>query len=128
MGGSRKQEISPELTSVTKELFFVLSSRNIQISLAHVLSKENAADGPSRRLSRLDSRLTKEAWERVEKAFGGLGGHYVMLGKNGTPCPISRPTLSLSERRLTCSLKICSVLTTSRTLTVFRLLDLLALF
>ena len=68
---------SPELTSVTKELFFVLSSRNIQISLMHVLSRENPADGLSQRLSRLDSRLTKEAWERVQKAFGGRGGTFV---------------------------------------------------
>lgn len=67
--GSRR---SPELTSVTKELFFsffVLSSRNFQISLTHVLSGENTADGPSQRLSSLDSRLAGEAWERVEKAF-----------------------------------------------------------
>ena len=60
--GSKK---SPELTSVTENWFFVLSSHNIQISLTHV---------PSRRLSRLDSRLTREACERVEKVFGVLGG------------------------------------------------------
>ena len=69
--GSKK---SPELTSVTKKLFSVLSSRNIQISLTHVPSSENPADGPSRRLSRLDCRLTREAWERVEKVFGGPRG------------------------------------------------------
>lgn len=68
---------SPDLTSVTKELFFALSSRNVQISLTHVLSRENPADGPLQRLSRLDSCLTKEAWEGVEKAFGGPGGAFI---------------------------------------------------
>ena len=37
--------------------------------MTHVLSGENTADGPSQRLSSLDSRLAGEAWERVEKAF-----------------------------------------------------------
>ena len=91
---------SPELTSVTKKLFFVISSRNIQINLTHVPSSENPADGPSRRLSRLDSRLTRKAWERVEKVFGGPGGHSfdlmsldsnVMLGRNGSPLPYFSP-------------------------------------
>ena len=91
--GSRR---SPKLTRVTKALFFVLSSRNVQISLTHVLSRENPADGSSRRLSSLDSRLTIEAWERVETAFGGPGRHSfdlmaldsnVMFGRRGTPVP-----------------------------------------
>ena len=95
--GSKK---SRKLTSVTKKLFFVLSSRNIQISLTHVPSSENSADGPSRRLSRLDSRLPREAWERVEKVFGGPGRHSfdlmalysnVMLGRNGSPLPHFSP-------------------------------------
>lgn len=95
--GSRR---SPELTRVTKELFFALSSRNLQISLTHILPRENPADGPSRRLSRLDSRLVTEAWERVEKAFGDPRGHTlylmvldsnVMLGRKGTPLPYFSP-------------------------------------
>ena len=62
----------------------------------HVLSRENPGDGPSRRLSSLDSCLTNEAWERIEKAFGGPGGQsfdlmaldcHVMLGRKGTPLP-----------------------------------------
>ena len=132
--GSKK---SPELTSVTKKLLFLLSRHNIQISLTHVPSSENPAEGPSRRLSRLDSRLTREAWERVEKVSGGPGGHSfdlmaldsnVMLGKNGSPPrPISCPNLSLNQRELTCSLKICSSLRTCQTFTFSVLLDLLAL-
>lgn len=95
--GSRR---SPELTSATKELFFVLSSRNVQPSLTRVLSSENPADGPSRRLSSLDSRLTNEACARIEKVFGGPGGHsfYLMalesnliLARNGTTLPHFSP-------------------------------------
>ena len=95
--GSKK---SPELTSVNKKLFFVFFSRNIQISLTHVPSSKKPADGPSRRLSHLDSRLSREAWERVEKVFGGPGGHSfqlmaldsnVMLGRNGSPLPHFSP-------------------------------------
>ena len=55
--GSKK---SPQLTSVINTLFFVLSNGNIQINLTHVASSENP-DGPLQRLSRLDSRLTREA-------------------------------------------------------------------
>ena len=96
LGGRR----CPELTNATKELSFVLLSRNVQLSLTHVLSRENPTDGPSRRLSSLDSRLTNEAWERIEKVFGGPGGHSfdllaldsnVMLPRNGTPLPHFSP-------------------------------------
>ena len=58
--GSRR---SPELTSATKELFSVLSSGNVQLSLMHVLSRKNPTDCPSRRSSSLDFRLTNETWE-----------------------------------------------------------------
>ena len=42
--GSRK---SLELTNTTKDLFFVLAARNLQLNLFHVSSRENSADGPS---------------------------------------------------------------------------------
>lgn len=42
--GSRK---SPQLTRVTKQLFFALSSRNIQLNLQYLPSQENQADAPS---------------------------------------------------------------------------------
>ena len=55
------------------------------------------ADGGSQSLSSLDSRLTKEAWERVEKAFAGHSfdlmalDYKVMLGRRGTPLPHFSP-------------------------------------
>ena len=66
---------SPELTAATKELFKVLSTRNLQLKLYHVSSSRNEADGPSRCLSPLDSRLSPKAWQRVEDRFGGHFGH-----------------------------------------------------
>ena len=95
--GSRR---SPELTRATKDLFFVLSSRNVQLSLMHVLPSENLADGPSRRLSSLDYPLTNEASKRIEKVFGGREGHSldlmaldsnVILARNGTPLLLFSP-------------------------------------
>lgn len=46
---------SPQLMRVTKELFFAVSPRNIQLDLQYVESQKNKADAPSRRLSRSDS-------------------------------------------------------------------------
>lgn len=70
--GSRS---SPELTAATKELFWVLATRNVQLKLSHVRSENNRADGPSRSLSRVDSMLSDKAWEIVEESFGGHFGH-----------------------------------------------------
>ena len=46
--GSKK---SQELTRATKDLFFVLSARNVQLNLVYVPLAQNMADGPSRQLS-----------------------------------------------------------------------------
>ena len=66
---------SPQLTKATKDLFFELSERNLQLRLSHVKSSNNPVDGPSRRLSGLDSRLSDETWSLVEQTFGGTSGH-----------------------------------------------------
>ena len=68
---------SPQLTKATKDLSFelTLSERNLQFRLSHVKSGNNPADGPSRRLSGLDSRLSDETWSLVEQTFGGTSGH-----------------------------------------------------
>ena len=66
---------SSQLTTAIKQLFVGLSSRNIQLNLAYVPSKENLADAPSRNLSRLDSKLSASAFSLVDDAFGGERGH-----------------------------------------------------
>ena len=66
---------SPQLTKATKDLFFELAECNLQLRLSHVKSSHNPADGPSRRLSRLDSKLSDESWGLVEQTFGGTSGH-----------------------------------------------------
>ena len=47
---------SPELPMVTKHLFSVQTGGNIQLNLTYAPSGNNEADGPSRRVSRSDSR------------------------------------------------------------------------
>ena len=98
--GSKK---SPQLTRVTKQLFFALSSRNIQLNLQYLPSQENQADAPSRRLSPLDVKLSVTAFAAVDQAFGGSGGHSFDLmaldsnapmGRNGIPLPHFTPFLS----------------------------------
>ena len=66
---------SPRLTKATKNLFFKLSERNLQLHLRHIKSGKNPASGPSRRFSDVDSRLSDEAWSLVEQTFGGISGH-----------------------------------------------------
>ena len=70
--GSRK---SPQLTEVTKELYRCLWERNLRLELFYVLSEQNQADVPSRRLSASDSKLSCKAWQKVQTAFGGISGH-----------------------------------------------------
>lgn len=59
----------PQLTKATRDRFFELSERNLQLRLSHVKSSNNLADDPSRRLSGLDSRLSDETWSLVEQTF-----------------------------------------------------------
>lgn len=102
--GSKK---SLELTRITKRLFGILSRRNIQLQLSYVQSSVNEADTPSRRLSRLDSKLSERAWATVEKAFGGPEGHTidlmsldsnVVLGRDGRPLPHFSPHPSVNSQ------------------------------
>ena len=98
--GSRK---SLELTNATKDLFFVLTARNLQLNLFHVSSRENSADGPSRKICPSDSKLSFSAWAQVEQAFGGVTGHTfdlmaldsnAVIGRDGVQLPHFSPSLS----------------------------------
>lgn len=91
---------SPQLTRVTRELFFAVSSRNIQLSLQYVESLRNKAGASSRRLSRSVSKLSDDAIVMVGQAFGGKTGHFfdlmaldsnAMRGKDGLPLPHFSP-------------------------------------
>ena len=94
---------SPQLTKVTKELFFALSAVNIDLRLHYLPSKENEADAPSRQLSRLDSKVSASAFSVLDEAFGGEFGHSFDLmaldsnvprGRNGFPLPHFTPSPS----------------------------------
>ena len=87
---------SPQLMRVTKELFFAVSSRNLQLDLQYVESQKNKADAPSRRLSRSDSKLSGDVFVMVDQAFGGSTSHpfdlmaldsNAMRVKDGLPFP-----------------------------------------
>ena len=91
---------SPQLTAATKELYFTVVNRNLQLELSHIASDRNEADGPSRCLSALDSTLSPRVWELIEHTFGGLCGHTfdlmaldsnAQLSKGGTPLPHFTP-------------------------------------
>ena len=98
---------SPQLTKATKDLFFELAERNLQLRLSHVKSSHNPADGPSRRLSRLDSKLSDESWGLVEQTFGGTSGHSfdlmaldsnAAIGRSGSLLPHFTPFPSPDSR------------------------------
>ena len=85
--GSNK---SPQLTKVTKQLIFVLSSRNIQLDLLYLPSQEKEADAPSRKLSPLDSKLSAAAFAAVDQAFVGSTGHTFDLMALDSNAPMGR--------------------------------------
>ena len=94
---------SLELTNATKDLFFVLAARNLQLNLFHVSSRENSADGPSRKICLSDSKLSLSVWAQVEQAFGGVTGHTfdlmaldsnAVIGRDGVQLPHFSPILS----------------------------------
>ena len=123
-GGSR----SPQLTAATKEVFHLVSGRNIQLTLYKVPSKGNIADLPSRHLSPSDSKLSLQSWKRIQEAFGGETGHtldFMALDSNaqpdfeGSPLPHFTPSPHLSPRESICLHKILSLGRGRRTVTFF---------
>ena len=104
---SRAGSRSPQLTAATKEVFHLVSGRNIQLTLYKVPSKGNIADLPSRHLSPSDSKLSLQSWKRIQEAFGGETGHtldFMALDSNaqpdfeGSPLPHFTPSPHLSPR------------------------------
>lgn len=104
---SQGGKTSLELVRTTKQLFWEVATRNIQLSLRFVESSSNKADAPSRRLSRNDTRLSQEAFAQVDNAFGGETGHSldlmalesnVVRGKDNVPLPHFSPSPSPTSR------------------------------
>ena len=105
--GGQGSKSSSQLTSVTKQLFFQLASRNIQLNLLYVPSGENLADDASRCLSRCDSALSLTAFEAIDRAFGDTHGHSFDLmaldsndvrGRDDYPLPHFSPFPSPQSR------------------------------
>jgi len=70
---------SPSLNTVLKRLFFTTVKFNISLHLLYIPTDKNPADGPSRRLSNMDSKLHPHLWEVVQNHFGGYNGHSIDL-------------------------------------------------
>ena len=71
----RQYSRSHDMLTALKELFWTTVKLNVALTLNYVPSKDNPADGPSRRLSPLDCSLSPRIWRIVQRAFGGPGGH-----------------------------------------------------
>ena len=70
---------SIKLSKMAQRLFHIVTKRNITLSLSYVPSDANPADYFSRKLSPSDSMLSPLAWDIVQKAYGGHGGHNLDL-------------------------------------------------
>lgn len=60
----------PKLNDVLKRLFELTVRRNCTVRMKYVASSENLADGPSRILSKLDTRLDRDKWKQIDMKFG----------------------------------------------------------
>lgn len=58
------------LNRIVKDLYQVTYINNIDLRLHYIPSKCNPADAPSRKLTFLDSMLTKKAWDMIQEKFG----------------------------------------------------------
>ena len=66
---SRAGSKSPQLTVATKEVYHLVSERNIQLTLYKVPSKGSIAHLPSRHLSPSDCKLSLQSRKRIQTAF-----------------------------------------------------------
>ena len=57
------------LNRILKQIFDVVTLYNIDLHLSFVPSRQNIADGPSRKLSAADAMLSEMAWSKVENCF-----------------------------------------------------------
>jgi hypothetical protein len=61
----RQYSRSHDMLTALKELFWTTVKLNVALTLNYVPSKDNPADGPSRRLSPLDCSLSPRIWRIV---------------------------------------------------------------
>ena len=88
------------MNDAIKKLFFTTTKLNISLYLSFILTSENEADAPSRRLTTLDCKLHPDIWAKVQNEFGGHWGHTwnlmaldsnVMTDRDGSPLPHFTP-------------------------------------
>ena len=75
----RQSSRSRPLFDALKRIFSQVLSSNVFLSLHYIPSSSNAADFPSRRLSRMDATLSPAVCTKVQRMFRGTNGHSVDL-------------------------------------------------
>jgi len=100
---------SKSLNRAIKQLYWTTTGLNILLHLSYIPTRENPADEPSRRLSRLDCTIALELWERIQDIFGGDEGHTCdlmaldsnsMTDRQGKPLPHFTPYASPASLRV----------------------------
>ena len=92
-GGGRVSEIN----DVIKQIHSLARQKNLDISVKHVPSSHNPADGLSRSLSDSDCMLSAKAWSFLERMFGPHDFDLMSLDSNsqlsrsGSPLPHFSP-------------------------------------
>lgn len=85
-----------ELNKVLKELFHFTLKNAVTLKLTYIASADNPADHPSRDIRKSDCRLSTEARNTVDSAFGGSSGHTfdlmaldsnAFVSRQGNPLP-----------------------------------------
>lgn len=76
---NRQGSRSRSLIAALKTLFRTIMDLNIDLHLFYVISSQNPADVPSRRLDLQDSKLSPTLWALVQSLYGGAKGHSIDL-------------------------------------------------
>lgn len=116
---SRAGSKSPQLTVATKEVYHLVSERNIQLTLYKVPSKGNITHLPSRHLLHSDCKLSLQSRKRIQKAFRRETDHtldLMALDSNAQPdfegpplTHFTRLSARLNPRESICLHKILSM-------------------
>lgn len=79
---NRQGSKSHQLCDALKKLFWLSTSLNFQLNLQYIPSALNPADPPSRSLSLQDSKLSQDAWRRIQSRFGPHSADLMALPSN----------------------------------------------
>ena len=85
------------LNNVLKKIFQLTLDIDIVLNLFYISTSANIADQPSREISKSDSMLTNEVWQKIQSVFGGTNGHTYDLMALDSNCMKSRDGMFLKH-------------------------------